>query len=386
MIKTDNLKQFITINNDTFDVPLVAYYMATYEEYPSSYTFRDHYDINKIYAAIFEKYKIANADIVGFRAKDQHGNIHFEDMVCEISPKCLVRIYNSTGVSKQARRNRIYYDDVEAVELAENCAELVFDFCYDSTSIPLESILEFEKLTESFKLKPVKKGQINIVVNNQTEGLHLKEFKIKNNPVDVGLNYGATFQEVHDIIYSRLNGKENSKGLVLLYGDPGTGKTSYIRHLINSIEDKKVIYLTPDLANMISDPSFVTFLMDHPNSILVIEDGESILRSRKSGANQSVANLLNLADGLLSDALNMQIVCTFNCDIGDVDSALLRKGRLIAKHCFNKLEQADAQKVSDALGFKTEISDSMSLADIYNQNEKSFKEDSKEGKPIGFGK
>lgn len=387
MIKTENLKNFIQINNDSFDIPLVAYYVASYEEYPSAFSFKEHMDVTKVYNAIFEHYGIKEEDIVGLRAKDANGLVLFEDMVCELGEKFMLRIYNRTGVSKHIRTERLYYEDDQAEELEANCAQLLFDFGFNAKTVPFAKIQEFEKLIEPFKLKPQKKGQINIVVNNQSEGLHLKEFKIKKSLVDIELNYGKEFKEVHDIIFNRLNNKEDHKGIVLLYGDPGTGKTSYIRHLINSIEDKKVIYLTPDLANMISEPSFITFLMDHPNSILIIEDGENILRSRKSGANQSVANLLNLADGLLSDALNMQIVCTFNCDIGDVDSALMRKGRMIAKHCFKPLNKEEAQKVSDSLGFKTIIEDSMSLADIYNQNDKDFNEDTKDShKPIGFGK
>lgn len=385
MIRTENIRNFITINNDTFDVPLVAYYIASYNEYPSSYNWRDHYDITKVYNAIFKEYGIQQKDLVGLRAKNSAGEVMFEDVVCELGEKFLLRIFNSTGVSKQVRKERLWEGPAE--ELGNDCAHLMFDIAYDALTVDYSRVEELEKLINSFKLSPLKKGQINIVVNNQMEGMHLKEFKIKNTPVDIELNYGAEFKETHDIIFSHLNSEKETKGLVLLYGDPGTGKTSYIRHLINSIEEKKVIYLTPDLANMISEPSFITFLMDHPNSILVIEDGENIIRSRKSGANQAVANLLNLADGLLSDALNMQIVCTFNCDIGDVDSALMRKGRMIAKHCFKKLSKEEAQLVSNKLGFETTIEQDMSLADIYNQNDKSFDEDTKDShNPIGFGK
>jgi len=57
--------------------------------------------------------------------------------------------------------------------------------------------------------------------------------------------------------------------------------------------------------------------------------------------------LLNISDGLLYDCLNIQIICSFNIDIIKVDSALLRKGRLIAKYEFKELEVAKAQALSD---------------------------------------
>jgi hypothetical protein len=42
-----------------------------------------------------------------------------------------------------------------------------------------------------------------------------------------------------------------------------------------------------------------------------------------------------------------------NLGLSKVDSALMRKGRLIAKYEFKALEVAKAQQLSDKLGFQT---------------------------------
>jgi hypothetical protein len=55
-----------------------------------------------------------------------------------------------------------------------------------------------------------------------------------------------------------------------------------------------------------------------------------------------------------------------------VDSALTRKGRLIAKYEFAELEVAKAQALSNKLGFTSNISSPMTLAAVYNQNETEF--------------
>ena len=96
----------------------------------------------------------------------------------------------------------------------------------------------------------------------------------------------------------------------------------------------------------------------------------------KRGENDSsaVSALLNISDGLLSDCLNIQIICSFNTDLSKVDSALMRKGRLIAKYEFKELEVTRAQQLSDKLGFKTEILIPTILTDIYNQNETHFQD------------
>jgi hypothetical protein len=66
-----------------------------------------------------------------------------------------------------------------------------------------------------------------------------------------------------------------------------------------------------------------------------------------------------------------------------VDSALTRKGRLIAKYEFTELDTTKAQALSDKLGFSTVINSPMTLASIYNQHETEFVAMSKR-KSIGF--
>jgi SpoVK/Ycf46/Vps4 family AAA+-type ATPase len=111
--------------------------------------------------------------------------------------------------------------------------------------------------------------------------------------------------------------------------------------------------------------------MQHPNSILIIEDAENIIRDRQQEnfvSNQAVANLLNLSDGLLGDAMHQQIICTFNCDVQGIDPALLREGRLVIEHKFDKLSAEHARRLCVELGIPDNVKDiheSTSLAEIY---------------------
>lgn len=73
-------------------------------------------------------------------------------------------------------------------------------------------------------------------------------------------------------------------------------------------------------------PDFVDLLIDNPNSVVVIEDAENVINDRKISSDSSVSNLLNLSDGLLSDFLNVQIICTFNHPLSLVDAALIAQG------------------------------------------------------------
>jgi ATP-dependent 26S proteasome regulatory subunit len=82
---------------------------------------------------------------------------------------------------------------------------------------------------------------------------------------------------------------------------------------------------------------------------------------------------------LLSDCANIQVVATFNTDILNIDEALLRKGRLIAKYEFKELEEDKVKLLAEKIGVN--ISGKQKLSDIYNCNDISF---SKKATEIGF--
>ena len=93
---------------------------------------------------------------------------------------------------------------------------------------------------------------------------------------------------------------------------------------------------------------------------------------RQQGSDSAVSNLLNISDGLLSDFLNVQVVCTFNSNVSSVDKALMRKGRLIAQYEFGKLSVEKSQKLSRHMGYHHTITEPMTVAEIANQKERSY--------------
>jgi translation initiation factor 2 beta subunit (eIF-2beta)/eIF-5 len=211
--------------------------------------------------------------------------------------------------------------------------------------------------------------------------LELKTFRIEKPKLNIADNYNHDFLDVHKQILKRLS-EDNKKGLVLLHGKPGTGKTFYIRHIIATIK-KRVIFLSPDVAMELTNPCLLPLLIENPNSVLVIEDAEKIISSRNNNENSNVAALLNVTDGLLSDCLNIQIICSFNTDISKIDTALLRKGRLIAKYEFKELETEKANQLAQKIGINEVYNEPVALTNIYNHNDMNYSE-AKRNK-IGFG-
>jgi hypothetical protein len=244
------------------------------------------------------------------------------------------------------------------VKLGDDWLEILFSTKdYDKAN---EMLHEFKTMKAAAKEEDYEINIISMSGNN----LDLKTLAIQPTDLDLNLYYNDDFAAVDATIKERLN-KEKDKGIVLLHGLPGTGKTTYLRHLIGSMK-KKVMFVSPAVASNLMNPEFMDLLIDNPNSVLVIEDAENIIMDRRFSSQSCVSNLLNISDGLLSDCLNVQIICTFNSELSFVDSALLRKGRLIAKYEFGKLHVSKARALSEHLGLQQEINKPMTLAEITN--------------------
>lgn len=242
----------------------------------------------------------------------------------------------------------------------------------------------FDKTLNTLKVAEEKKSQVYMVVQ-RAHGLDLQDFEIEIPTLDIEENYGKDWASKHEKLLESFTVKKK-KGIALLHGLPGTGKSMYIRHLIATLcENRTVVYLPNQLINCITDPGFIPLMAEYSGAILVIEDADEAIKARKNGGG-TVDKLLNLADGILSDFLGMQIICTFNNDLSSIDEALLRKGRLILKHEFDKLDVVAAQKLSDKLGFKTTIEDPMTLAEIYNQDDTLSDIEDNKRTQIGFGR
>ena len=296
---------------------------------------------------------------------------NYQDTIIDIYQSCY---YNSEKGRQEFSKTYFVLSNKVVIELSGSYARMLFlatQYGFVDSIVQVFSEYKEQQKQEDF--------EINIITLGSS-GLELKRLDIKPTQLDIDLYYNDDFKEVDAIIRERLN-QQNDKGIVLLHGLPGTGKTTYLRHLIGELK-KKVLFVSPSVAGNLMNPEFIDLLIDNPNAVVIIEDAENIMMDRKYNSDSSVSNLLNLSDGLLSDCLSVQIICTFNSSLNLIDSALIRKGRLIAKYEFGKLSVGKAQRLSDHLGFNSVIKQPMTLAEVANQHDKQF--EIKKVEVVGF--
>ncbi|ATA69050.1 AAA family ATPase [Capnocytophaga cynodegmi] len=227
-----------------------------------------------------------------------------------------------------------------------------------------------------------KDSKVSILLKTQV-GLEIKTHTIKPYRIDFETMYNDDFLEIHNRVKNVLT--NDTKGVVLFHGIAGSGKTNYIKWLTSQIPNKKFIFVPTTMIGSLTDPAFIGLLIGNKNSILVLEDCENYIAERTAFNSNTdvVSSILNIADGMLSDVLECQLICTFNSDISKIDPALLRKGRLIAEYKFKELTIEKANKYLQSTDKQITVNKPYSLAELTNINIKEFKENSEPSK-IGF--
>ena len=226
-------------------------------------------------------------------------------------------------------------------------------------------------------------ASIGVLMSDANNRLKIYNRSIKPMVIDIDKMYADGFSQVNDKIIHDLTNK--SKGITILHGVPGSGKTNYIKWLTSQVQ-KKFLFIPNTMIGVLDKPEFISLLIESSVDVIVIEDCENYIRSREAADNNIISTILNISDGMLSDILECQFICTFNAPLDYIDEALLRKGRLNVEYCFTKLSVEKSNQLIKSLGSDFVATKEMTLAEIINLNDiTTFKTGvKKESIPFGF--
>lgn len=273
-----------------------------------------------------------------------------ESTITEYAINFIIKDFNLYGrIERSASESYILFDNNhidEAKQLADTVIGLIVeDNSYTDT---------YWRVASSSGAYYLTKGRIKCPENFDIDKIYNDDFKKEDEKI-------TKFIEEKD-----------ANGLVILHGEKGTGKSTYIKHLIHVNPTKKFVYVPSNLVSSFSEPSFGSFLSSLNNHIIVVEDCENVIQDRKQNIGaSSVSLLLNMTDGILSDDLGIKFICTFNDDIKNIDPALLRRGRLVSKYEFKKLCLDKTNALLDELGYE-QSNKPLSLSDIFYHDNESY--------------
>ena len=301
---------------------------------------------------------------------DRHTGQFFAAELCYFHPEYEFFLLLSEDLSNEYDKTIIESGYYSVVRLA-----------YDSQKA--DALTKIRAFYEAYLEKYISSEAKISLLLKEGQDLVFKSHTIKPLALDLATMYNDDFLPVHQKIKESLS--DGNKGLVLLHGLAGSGKTNYIKWLTAQIPNKNFIFVPNNLIGALADPQFMSMLIDNKNSVLVLEDCENYIAERVGGGNTSdvVSTILNIADGILSDVLECQFICTFNADLMDIDHALLRHGRLIAEYQFGALTVDKANAYLASVGKDITVDQPMTLANVSNIDETKYKS-SPAQKSFGF--
>lgn len=378
MLKSDITKIFTNFNSHTDDY-LGAMYINIYNELPQCYrvyylddkelhyqhSSESFYDIRKN-----QKYKVDCRKLLQ-NLKDKQDELGVE-VFC-YSPHEFLVLGNKYSYKDSNKHSNFLMNITmsEDSDMADFYEEI---FCKEQD---IEKI--FNLLKDSFVVSSKKnKIEFGITAIDSANTLYTSWYQYEEKNIDIEKNYNDDFP--YEKI-CKLMETEDKAELIFFYGEPGTGKTSLIKHLISKYKESSFVFMDGTILANTPQHKLMSYFLDNQNTIFILEDCEKALKDRNdvySGYNNVMPILLNITDGVIADVLGIKLICTFNTSLDKIDKALLRKGRLSLKYEFKKLTK---DKVANILGHN--VDKDMSLAEIYNiEEENDFSK--KIQKKIGF--
>ena len=192
------------------------------------------------------------------------------------------------------------------------------------------------------------------------DGYRLKPIGAAGCPLERG-NYAAEVLADFDHVAADLNAQSPCGRLIVLTGEPGSGKSFLVRGLLSAGVKARFVLVPPHLVGELGDPDVLPSLVDrddddededehHKALVLVLEDGDMCLVPRMGDNMSTVQSVLNLGDGLLGSLLGVRLLVTTNAPKLKMDTAVTRDGRLCRNVEVGRLSFLQCHEILRRLG------------------------------------
>jgi hypothetical protein len=253
---------------------------------------------------------------------------------------------------------------------------LQVNFYRSSTTVEMystdnEFIDKITQIVDKFNKKQSITGHVFTMIA-QSGRLALHSIGVGDIPL-IADNYSAKVISDYKYAVHDLNTESPSGRIILLSGEPGTGKTHLIRAMLGEVENAMFVMVPPGMIKSLSGPEFLPVIIstkgmyeDIGAIILILEDADDAITKRMADNISSTQAILNLSDGILGSMLDLRIVATTNAKKPDIDPAITRAGRMSKHIDVGLLDAERASKVMKNLlpGNEKAIFDKRLLAKI----------------------
>lgn len=215
-------------------------------------------------------------------------------------------------------------------------------------------ILELKKFFEDKLITPAKQGYI-FAIMRYGSGLQLQRIGYAGTELEK-FNYSEKIISDYEYVIKDLKSPLPSGRISIFDGPPGTGKTYLVRSILTSVPDALFVLVPPNMVSALGGPELLPMLLQHKESyrkpgptIFILEDADQCLVPRGPDNIDSISAILNLGDGIFGSLFDIRIIATTNAKKAEMDSAIMRAGRLSKRVEVGKLTYAEACVIYDRL-------------------------------------
>lgn len=227
---------------------------------------------------------------------------------------------------------------------------------YDKIS---EIIKDISETSISFGVEDLNADKFNTFVIN-AGNLETEPMSIIN--IDNYCRYNPDIIKESDRISKKI--KKHKKGLSLICGEKGVGKTNLAKHIASNT-DRNVVFIPNNMVDItINNPEFFLFLTKIDNLLLIIDDCEFLTNNQFVKVNSFSNNISQLVDGVISDKINLQIILIFNENLDDIDEDILDINNLIDIIEIDYLDVEVANELSKIVGKNKKFKSKTKLIDV----------------------
>lgn len=270
----------------------------------------------------------------------------------------------------------LFVNDHSMLDMTYNRAGSTFSLKgYSKSEEELNVLREFVKATFH---PPVRRGHIFAIINSGGR-LSLSSIGSAGEKLVPG-NYNSDIIEGYRGAIEDLQSSSPAGRIVVMEGEPGTGKTHLIKSFLVDVPDAMFVLVSPDMVQSLDGPELLPLLLSNkavysPNGpiVLVLEDADKCLVKRGGDNMNSIQALLNLSDGILGTLLDLRMIATTNAKKLEIEPAILRPGRLSKRIEVGPLDHSTALGVYQRLlpesrvpyELSKDMGKKMTLAEVY---------------------
>jgi hypothetical protein len=162
--------------------------------------------------------------------------------------------------------------------------------------------------------------------------------------------------------------KTKKKGLSVIHGERGTGKTTLIIDILSKI-DKICMFIPASMIDIVVNSNeFRAFIKRYKNSVIVIDDCEIFFSHTYTKSNIFTNNLIQMIDGVCSDMNSLHIITIFNTEnINHIDPILFESNNYLSTLEVDRLNKNQVDTLCQHFNIKNKF-DTPKVIDVIRNN------------------